>query len=349
MALNTKTIGTGGDYATLAAWQTARAAGSVAGDIEEAVLLDSPNTEGVTIPTANWASGVTLRIRGNVPHNGDPTAGIQKTNGQWFFHSSDSSKVYKLELVDLVFNPASATTHVTRLGTYGGSPSGLQLPVVDVSNCIFTNPSSSAYRAIFPSQDSVNNVNTWYMNFYNCLGLSCTNGEGILHANYSASSHYEITFQGCTFRDFRIRLSSLKSSNLYFTGCLFSFSSLTSVGEFYNTWTAPTASSLYCITSRTQAQHEGIFAQRTGNTYSVSFVDGAPASGQVGFNSLANKDFRLYNSTNNLAIDYVTSGMNLTADILGLSRPQGSYPDAGAFEVFVQSSFQYFLPISVLT
>lgn len=356
MVTTSKTVGSGGDYATIAAWQTARRTVAVSGDVEECILLDSPNTEAINIPNSQWANGVKLRIKGNIPLDGTLNTGIVKTTGQWFFHSDSSTNKYSLEVEDLIFSAISGAGNLIRAGTYGGSPSGLQLNDLSFSSIIVTNEPSYTSLQLNLTQDSVNNVNPWYINFYNVLGINCSgSSNGISLISYGVSSPIISNFQGCTFKDTRLRFNTLGANssqifNIGLTGCMFYFSSLTSVGEFARGGAGTSlVSSLYCITSRSQAQHESLFNSYSGINYSTSFVEGEPASGQVGFQSITNNYFSLYDSPNNLASNYVLAGTMPSTDIVRWERPQQTYPAAGAFEIPVYTTFTTYLPISVIS
>ena len=146
----------------------------------------------------------------------------------------------------------------------------------------------------------------------------------------------------CTFQDYQLLLDRNGSHTLTLN-VVGSLLKPYTGGEYSTSNSATTivASSNYCITSRSSAAHATLFGTATNNTYSTTFVSGNPSSGQVGFTDTSTFDYSLYDDADNIAIDYVDAVMP-SDDIAGLSRPQGSLYDAGAFELEVTASSEFF-------
>lgn len=331
MATITRTIGaSGADYTSLAAWQTGRAASSIAGDTEEAVLLDTPNTETVTFQASQWADGVTLRIRGNTPHNGDFAAGVIKSGGSWSYQWNSTTKAGNIEFQDVHFDLTSVAAFAA-MAYITPSVSGADIGTCTLRSVLFSNGTTANARGVLIYTDTSGQTNPLATTIENAVANGCS----VAAVTFGGSQPitHNVTIRASTFYGSRIlaRRNTTSAYTFAVTGCLFKPNSTDA--ELVQDGSSGTfsATSERVITSRSQAQHEAVFGTTTGNSYSVSFVDTTPSAGQVAFASITGGDFSLQDHANNLAIDYVTSGTMPSTDIAGETRDAS--PDAGAFEV----------------
>jgi hypothetical protein len=336
MATVTSTVGTGGDYASLNSWAAARGPLSVSGDIEEAVLLDATETTTPNITSGLFANNVTVRIKGNTPHLGDPAAGVTKTGGTWNIAQNDAAKVMHVELVDLVIDGTGLANYTSRINytsNVANTAGSLTCRNVIVKNITgwpnygilmnFTNAGlSSSFTALFEN-----------CIFWNCLDGASSDGYAIRTASVGTGDR-NLTFRGCTFYDaaFHVKRDGSHTVAITMEGCLLKPDNTHGEYTTSDSTSTVTGSSSYCITSRSSGDHATLFGTAANNSYSRSFVTGTPASGEVGFTDISTGDFSLVEDANNLAIDYVQSGTMPDTDIAGATRPLGVYDDAGAFE-----------------
>jgi len=341
--VSVKADGTG-DYTTLQAAVSSLTTATVSGDTTQINLYDSscasytfidqnpgsnwivssvnPVSSDGTGGTRIWSSAHGLRVLGQNATAGD---GSVFTFVNLTFKTSDFANWYQMT----AFTPNKKAT-------------------VNYENCYFSGyNSTNTLLDIFAAAGSNYLATT---NIHNCIFNGCRDRAVVLNNNTALSVSSLVNIKGCTFVDSTINISRTSAIDLTLK-CLGSiFDPYTTAAELQITGSSGTlnTSADYCIFTRSQANVTSTWTSTTNSNYNVSLVTGNPAAGQVGFVNIPN-DLSLYNSSNNLAINFVQSNGMPEMDIRGISRPQGTYPDAGAFEVFVQSSFQYFLPISVLT
>ena len=81
----------------------------------------------------------------------------------------------------------------------------------------------------------------------------------------------------------------------------------------------------------------GAWTFTSGITSGVTFNDsGAPSTGEVSFNDVSDNDWSLYDSTDNLAVNYVTNATLGSTDVINASRGTSPF-DAGAFALTLDS------------
>ncbi len=331
MALVSREVGSGGDYLTLALWDADRRGASIAGDTEEAVLLDTPNTESFTASSANWADEVTLLIRPQTPHGGNTSAGVIKTSGTWTFAWNSTTKGFHVELRDLHFDISSVGAFA-RMVSMGPSGSGVVNRSIKWTRPIASGGNTGSHRAMFLVCDSSGQTSAFDIDIVEPLVFDSDDSAFIFGGSQPLTMNISLT--GGTFNNSFLGLhrNAAHTWNIDVVGTLFNtVSGVAEIASVSSSLGTLNASSERVISSRTQAQHEAVFGTRTGNTYSVTFVSGTPAAGQVGFTSIAGEDFSLVDHANNIAIDYVTSGSMSATDITGATRD--ATPDCGAFEV----------------
>ena len=140
---------------------------------------------------------------------------------------------------------------------------------------------------------------------------------------------------GCTFYDSNITLDSDEatgSTEFYAIGCLFQGVGPNRGGSdmviLNNSGTSNGLSSIDCIHASA-----GAWTFTSGITSGVTFNDsGAPSTGEVSFNDVSNNDWSLYDSTDNLAVNYVTNATLGSTDVINASRGTSPF-DAGAFSL----------------
>lgn len=200
---------------------------------------------------------------------------------------------------------------------------------------------------IYGSQTSISSLNLY---LENCVWVGCRDKAIISAYNTASGVSINILQKRCTMVDSSFNVSRDTNMNVTIQSIGSILDPYTTASEIVIGGTGGTlnASADYCIFTRTEANVSSSWDSTLNSAYNVSLVTGDPAAGQVGFTNIATGDLTLYNSTNNLAIDFVQSGSMPSTDINGTSIPQGPYADAGAYEVIQITSFTYFLPISVV-
>jgi hypothetical protein len=324
----TNTIGSGGDYSTLALWEAARQTSTDA--TERAELLDGTHTGGATF--AGWTTSSTvIEIVGQNNHGGDftPSSGATWTNTiQWQVDNP-------LVVEDLI---------VDRTSNNGGNTPFNCASAVDVDwtfrRCIFFNPPSSFYGTRAVSVDGGRNAFApdIELRFESCIFEDWTtnrsNEQSAISCTDWSSSHtddtYNITLLGCTFRNSGVMaFGEAATVNLTARGCLIEQPGAQPFFEDGSASGTYTVSLLYCLTDESSIAYAGT---TTGTSSSVTFNDtGTPSSAGVWYTDAANDDYSLQDDANNEAIDFVTTGTMPSDDIAGTTRD--STPDAGAFEV----------------
>lgn len=139
---------------------------------------------------------------------------------------------------------------------------------------------------------------------------------------------------GCTFYDSNILLDSddaTGSTEFQAIGCLFKGVGPNRGGSdmvILNGSGTYGLSSIDCIHASA-----GAWTFTRGITSGVTFNDsGVPSTGEVSFNDVSNNDWSLYDSTDNLAVNYVTNATLGSTDVINASRGTSPF-DAGAFSL----------------
>lgn len=319
----TNTIGSGGDYATLALWEAARQSSTDA--TERAEILDGTYTVStLSVTLAGWGATPDIEIVAQNNHGNDWTVA-----GGGVLYENPSSSSYITGMLINVANTVSIEDIV--FGTLGtGSFSrllefGSNAADVTFRRCIIASGDYATYTSYAAILDS---MSAGDVVFENCV-LDQQSGTGAQAYSYGLTSGFtrNITFRGCTLLDGYQSFAFVDSSstlNVDYDGCIVT-SSASPTGGFTSSGTRTyTAVDVICEGSPT-------FTSETNVTKSTTFVDGNPASGQVGFTDSANDDWSLFDDADNVAIDYATTATMPTDDAVGATRDAS--PDAGAFEV----------------
>ena len=296
MVTTESTVGSGGDYATLALWQTSRAAAGSSGDIERAVLLDGAHTG--TLNFAGWTAGVHAEI---VAQNdlGDATSDNYFTDG--------SGVPASITFEDIAF--------ARKQLLYLTSTLSANLDIV-FRRCLIDADDSGSYESTLRT----NLTSTGY-----ALTLELENC--VLYGGGTTTSRL-IQFEGTGPRELILTastlnggLASLYAADMTFTGCLLNLDTGLSSTGTARSW-------VDCISSTATPTLE----TSTNNTFSVTFnASGDPGSGEVSFTASASDDFTLVDHANNLALGYCDTGTMPATDIVGATRDAAE--DAGAYEV----------------
>jgi hypothetical protein len=302
------------------------------------LLLDSAAASAggtVLFQSNTWKDGNIVRFKGNTAHNGVFGAGIIKSSGSWFLGPSNASKTLHFECEDLEFDlTAIGDWNRTVLQWANSATDNFPLGNMTFRRCLVKGH-NAIRNALTHELTVVSNSYSFTTRWENCV----FSGPGSTSARFMDSTHTgsggrTIEFVGCTQHEceWNGNRSGTGPLTVAYTGCL--IDPYSTNAEFSTSGSGGTlsATSSYCITARTSAQHQSLFTSYANNTYSVTFVTGNPASGQVGYTDISGKDFSLYDDADNIAIDYVDAVMPAD-DIAGVSRPQGTLYDAGAFEV----------------
>jgi len=324
----TNTVGSSGDYANLAAWETARQGSS---DGTETAQLQSQVHTGCTI--SGWTNATTaIVIEGIAAQDGDPTTGARVTDSQIDWPGPEN--MLSLTFRDISF-VSTGTTRV--LSAYDGYNVSDNAQVVTIERCFFLGQTSSNPSILL--ENSFNGTTTLVtINVDNCVfDGNGADGYALQFNDYgSVVMRDAVTFRGCTFSDSRIVSSGTGSTNTNITvlarGCLFDPYSTNEDLTTSVTTGSWVADSEYCITSDSSATHNANWDTVTGLSAAATFNDsGTPNASGVWYTDGANQDFSLQdNATYNLPIDFVAAGAMPAADMVGETR---STADAGAFEV----------------
>lgn len=344
MATNSFTVGTGGDYSTLALWYAARRTQVAAGDIEEAVMLDGTHDWGAYM--GNWnAVAFTCRIRGQSAQDGDWTTGAKFANHSAWFQFFNRSQDTVLEFEDLVIESPTVNRP---LQIAGGSTSIARDFTLNFKRCMI-------YLQTMLVQYAEDQPGRFLLNFTNCIAESDSDNSTsqVLNVNYSATrkSDVYLTAKNCTFAGVKFQMqgepsNTVANASADIRACLIDNTggNIANNGALVGYGTGNYArggSSVDCITTETSANH-AIWANNsvTNATYEASFnYDGTTAAGEVSFTGSGsatrqvNEDFSLVDDADNLALAYAENATGLPSlDIIATTR--NTVPDAGAFEVY---------------
>lgn len=314
MTTYSKTIGTGGDFVNLAAWESARLAASesISGDTEEAVLLDGIYNTNFFGLNSNWPDGIKIRITAQNPHKGDWNV----SSGGVILSAISNANVFYIPS----FNAGSSVTvELDNLVLMGSKD--LSYPRVIVSdcsgtvrllNCLATAQNSGGDSVYVQAVGVTKNL---YVE--NCVLTKLGGGYGINHP-WTASSVMNLSCAGSFINNLFLGGNTGQQNYVNLSAVLLSGSILGS----------PTYG--FAVDSIKSTAWTG---WTTTHCSAATFVDGAPSAGQVGFTNISALDFSLYDSSSNLAKNFVISIDLPERDIVGTVRPQGQYADAGAFEI----------------
>jgi len=345
MATNSFTVGTGGDYSTLALWYAARRTQVVAGDVEEAVMLDG--THDWAAYMGNWnAVAFTARIRGQTAQDGDWTTGARFVSASGWFQFFNRTQDTLLEFKDVVIECPSPKRPIQ---IAGGSTVIARDFTLSFVNCMIT---LDDFLCIYAE----NQPGRFLMNFTNCVAESTGNNSTshLLNVSFSSTNDSDVylTLINSTFAGVKFQLqgdgsSATVNGSADVRGCIID----NSVGNIpdgnlvrYGTGNyARGGSSVDCITSETSAEH-ALWANNsvTNATYEATFnYDAAVAAGEVSFTGSGSatrqtkEDFSLVDDEDNLALAYVENATGLPSDDIA-STTRNEVPDAGAFEVYTE-------------
>src|SRR5210317_1989851 len=161
MATNTFTVGTGGDYSTLALWYAARRTQVASGDVEEAVMLDGTHDWAAYMGSWN-AVDFTARIRGQTAQDGDWTTGAKFANPSGWFQFFNRTQDTLLEFKDVVIE---CPTPKRPIQLAGGSTVIARDFTLSFVNCMVT-------LADFLCIYAENQPGRFLMNWTNCVAES---------------------------------------------------------------------------------------------------------------------------------------------------------------------------------
>jgi hypothetical protein len=318
----TYTIGATGDYATLSIWDSARSGSAVSGVVERAELQSQNHTESHTFST--WPEGCDIEFGAVDPQDGDIHTGARALLSGFSRFTQMAVSGLNLTVEDITFNLSgqSANSSVINLPPTGNptlAPWSLtvrrciangSLEVGLNANFLYAATDAFPGSGVLTIENSViSNIGAFYISTYG-----------------ATDTYMDITARGCTLSKSSTRMTSYSTGeriqNISIEGCILDCS--------YNNDNSVESVIEDCVTTSGSSTISSQFATVTNVEYDVSFVDGTPASGQVGFSSITGIDFSLVDDANNVAIEHVTNG-TLSTDILGNAR--GSVADAGAYEL----------------
>lgn len=330
-------VGSTGDYATLAAWETARQGSNDA--TETAVLLDEDHANDAGATVSGWTGTCThVEITGEVAQDGDFTTGAR------FEGRSSGGFVVVAGEASIAIDISDISVELTG-GFYIGLLQGNDGATYDdslrfsLSRCMVKTTVDNFGQAgvqMHVRSSSLNAATRIGVDVDNCVFVDfASTGYGI-EMGYSSAGrqNIDVIARGCTFYNSQSRCGTQhaqSTSSVLFRGCLFRTPGSADAWRDQTTNGTHTFTSDYCLADETSATHSADFSTVTNFT-EVTFNDsGTPSSGEVSFTDASNDDFSLVDNANNEALAYVASGSMPTDDILGATRD--STPDAGAFEV----------------
>lgn len=319
MTTYTRTFGPGGNFTSLAVWQSNRLgarggdAPLVPGDVEELVLLNQTSADSITWSTS-WPAGVTIRVRGQNSHLGDwsVTAQGARLEATSFNSLFIWSGVYNSGLVFEFANfVAAAHASTAGRGPFVCDSGGI---TIRWDKALVTGGNVTGTSAFYGGANSA--VTTLEMT-KSVFTRGDANTSDAVRFNWS-TSYYNLTARGCFIRDIYAHQASPGAVNLTL------YTTLMELAASPN-GSAKNATDCICTAAWS--------GWTTTNCDVGAFVTGVPASGQVGFADKGALNYALYDDANNLAIDFATNEATLTEDILGAPRPARGGHDAGPFEL----------------
>lgn len=332
----TNTVGSTGDYATLSAWEAAVQGTSDATEIAQLQSEDHANDAAADI--SGWTNTPDVTIGAVDAQDGDFSTGARftRSSGGFIVVCSESDVPVTVEDVAVTITGGFYIGLIT--GTDGATYSnGLRF---GLSRCMVkSNDNFGCSGATLNVRSTtISAGNRIGLDIDNCVFADFTSSSNALEFGYSGAGrqNIDVVIRGTTFYESKITIGSShgdSTSAITARGCLWKTPSGADalVDNTSGTGTYSFTSSR-CILDESSATHTADWTTSTNNSYSVTFNDsGAPASGEVSFTDAVNDDYSIVDDSNNLAIDFVTSGSMPSTDILGETRD--SNPDAGAFEI----------------
>jgi len=287
MALVAHTVGGGdGQYASVTLWEADRDGTSSGGDTERALIRAGTYNENITLD--GWTANVTVELYADTSagadHSGIPGSGvvIAPSTGDAITINQTSHVVNIVGItIDAAGNGITQNSSTNSIIT-------VQKCLIDsASICFFINgPGASPASSIIENST-----------------LYGAGTDALYHAAFVDINPNLMVFRNCTI-DNRLRGRSAAGQALdcVISGinCLLDNFSQTAGGATWHFQNCIAQSTFLTLTTD------------INNTESVTWVDGAPAAGQVGFIDKANGDYHLYNDANNLAIDYADGALSPT-------------------------------------
>lgn len=345
----TNTIGATGDYATLAAWETARQGSSDA--TETATLLSEEHSSGCTLD--GWTNTPDIVIAGAVTQDGDHTTGPRFKGSSLGYLIRDSQSTCDVTLrdfsVEVTGGYNSCLIRMDANYTTAGT--------LTVERCMHLATSYGANNGVAGVWLQPGNASgtQWTVNVDNCVFQGHDNIRGSLYLSTDNGLAIDVTLRGCTFDDSEcIDMSSDHNSDVVSitaVGCLFNPASghddLSDLsGASTGTYTFTSTSNITADSSATHNANWGTVTNlEAGATFNNS---GTPSADGVWWTDAANYDYSLQDDTYNIALGHVTTGTMPDKDILGDDRVSGS-TDAGAFtipSVGVTGTSTFTLPVA---
>jgi hypothetical protein len=316
MAINTFTLGSGGDYANLGAWSTARRTASSSGDTERLEILAGAYTTELTATLSGWTQGVIAEIvaqdgPGTVTVSGF-TAGIT-CNSTWPTDLLIDGVDFDLGTMNgfasaIIFSGTQVTDHSATIRNCSGHG------CVQASGTYGIRVAQSMGGGAFSL--TVDNMLWW--------------GNVAAHDEFSLSPElgdFTLLVRSSTIDGDRINMGSSGKAtpltySLTFECCLMRTVTLAATGDATYTRTM-----VDCIASFADPS----WGTQTNCTFGVTFNNsGAPASGEVSWTDATAGDYTLVEDANNLAIDYCDNATPIATDYAGVARVGTA--DAGAYE-----------------
>lgn len=331
MATNVFSIGPTGDYTTITAWQSARTGVAVSGDYEVAVMLDQIYTGSWGLGL--WATGVNIIVRaqnnhqGNISPNGLTGVLWRSTAGSSTVNLVASTRPYNLTLEDIVFNNYHEGNALNVEGIYGYN--------LTINRCIYDSLNTGNGNLSYGIRVGNTTGQTGYIEVNSSLFVGPYSALSIVP---TANQKTSIEINRSTFINSRVGEFGGAGSDqrLYVSGCLIVSGSN---WDMRNSATR-TAYVTDCITESFGNPFDNVTKI---NCNTGSFVSGeSHTATQVGFVDPFNenrllRNYRLYSSDNNMAVDYATGSVFTGTDLVG-NPIQDTYVDAGAFELYTESS-----------
>jgi hypothetical protein len=309
------------DYADIATWEAA-VQGTT--DSEEYCILEDEEHQpgaAAVCRVGGWSNPASVHvfIQGVNTQDGDPTTtplinNRGSRNLRFEYNAPHYSTVRDLSFYDDNTSYYSQIEYTAALSKYDL-----------VERCTF-----SGFHSDRGDKGVYNRRSGEAMVIDSCLFVDCDDGIYLQDGGYNIS----VSAIGCTFYDSNILLDSgnaAGSTEFQAIGCLFKGVGPNRGGSdmvILNGAGTYGLSSIDCIHASA-----GAWTYVSNITSGVTFNDsGAPSTGEVSFNDVSNNDWSLYDSTDNLAVNYVTNATLGSTDVINVSRGTSPF-DAGAFSL----------------
>ena len=304
-------------------------------------------------------SGVNLIISGEVPLEGSGTG-----NGAVYRQSHtaalhiiyDGYSLSSLQVENIEFDLVSAARNYGTpvLGDFFGN--GEQLDkIITFKNCRFhslsSGPTAGCYMVRLQPASATGHAYTYTFNFENCLfhDFDDSTAGSVVNRFTGRNGTLNINWKGCVAIGSATRVSedlhwgadATFYYNKKFEGCIFTEQPTQYPGGPGNIG----VSAIDCISDNSCWDLTSISNTNVSSNITVN-LSGAPASDEVSFISGSTGDFRLYDDSNNLAIEFVSNSTLPTPDFQGNDRGTSPY-DAGAIAI-VDEDFQFGETVAVI-